>query len=73
MSNSEVKETPAAPSSPRITPTIQRLVREARADGLSVAEMLVDVQTHARRHQNRLTFDDAVELARMLRPEEDGS
>jgi hypothetical protein len=72
MSNSEVKETRAAPISPRITPTIQRM-REARADGLSVAEMLEDVQTHARRHQNRLTFDDAVELARMLRPEEDGS
>jgi len=52
MSGSEVY---ATPSSPRITPSIQRIVREARADGLSVAEMLEDVQAHSRRHQVELT------------------
>ncbi len=59
--------------SPRLTPTIRALVSEARRDGLSVAELLEGVQAHARRHGNALVFGDAIELARLLRPEEDGS
>lgn len=57
-------------ASPRITPTIRRLVGEAAADGWSAGDLLDNVRDHARRHGNALTFQDAVEIVRLLEDRE---